>query len=287
MCARLVLKHTREFFKAPDFCYYEVMASEPLQPKTGLALAAKSVVADTYVFLAGNLAELLRRSVIPVVVMTAMLWIMFRDGSPLWLTVLAYVPAAAVIMHFAVSWHQLVMFGPSAAGSALAFRFGARELKFFGCLVLFSLFEKMSGLMIGFLTGELPDTMIFGARLALSGVGVYFLVRFLLLFPLVAAGHDSAFRNSWALTRGHEGGIFLVVLGIAIPLALLFLLVLFGLIFFLGISPDNFNDTPVLSLFSVFYVLATAVVATALSKTFLALDGHATNSAAPSGTVGD
>src|SRR5262249_42884824 len=130
-----------------------------------------------------------------------------------------------LIIAFAVAWHRATLIGEAPQGWMKA-RFGGRELRYAGMILLFMLLV-FGLLLLGALlylavagagrAGDLPWGMP-----ALGLISLFFASRFILVFPAIALGDRRlGLRQSWRLTRGHGAALFARLCRACLPLALL------------------------------------------------------------------
>lgn len=121
------------------------------------------IFTGTYGFLWRNRGELFARAPLFLVVLMITVWAFAGVGgsSSVWIGVriAGVIAAVALLMHFAVAWHLLVLRGPEAAGGALHIRFRGREFKFLGLSVLSNAFDKLSEMALDRVFAKEDETL--------------------------------------------------------------------------------------------------------------------------------
>ena len=202
-----------------------------------------------------------------------MLWIVFHSANEIWKAVLAYVLVAIAFTHFAVSWHRLVLSGGSAVGKLFDIQFGIREIKYFGCVCLFSVLNNGSNALLRLLMKGAIDLVSITARLTVIVILSYVLARLVLIFPLVTEGTNSVFKKSWRLTKGHVDKVLLTIAGVMFPIFLTGMVLVIAQFMFFEDVQIALNNFIFFGIFSVAYILVTAVLVTAVTKIYLELTG--------------
>ena len=205
----------------------------------GFRLPVWNILRDTFLIPWRHPREFLRPLALPglVIAVFTIGWDLTKGRMPAPVGWLIYAAYGAVFTVFAVSCHRLVLLGPSAETLAPKVRWGLRESKFLGWLVLMAalvLTARLAvivvlanvGLLIPFRdssagAGDLPGvsrgwldaSSYFG-----FGVGIYLVARWSPVLPATAIGAKASLRAAWRLSV-RNGWRLAVIVG-ALPWAL-------------------------------------------------------------------
>lgn len=199
---------------------------------------------------------------------------------------LAELVALPLLVAFAVAWHRASL-SADPAGRGEAGRFGRRELRYLGMLlgllVILLLFLIFGGIL--YLLASSGSAQAAAARPAMLWLigglllaGLFFGVRFILVFPAIAVGdREISLRRSWQLTRGNGARLFLAFLATCLPLMLLkyAVVVSAGYALVSGPSGHGLSELAILMpLFLVLDFLNTAAAVGFMSQAYRAFTGR-------------
>jgi hypothetical protein len=257
------------------------MTSPPLS-----AIAVRSLVRESYRFVFGHLRLLLRLGWVWLLLAwllgAALEWLMNAESG----RNLAELVALPLLVAFAVAWHRASLISGHAGKGEVA-GFGRREFRYLGMLLgllaillLFLIFGGVlyllasSGSAQAAATGPTMRWLIGGLLLA----GLFFGVRFILVFPAIAVGdQEISLKRSWQLTRGNGSRLFLAFLATCLPLMLLKYAVVLSAGYALvgGPSGHGFSELAILMpLFLVLDFLNTAAAVGFMSQAYRAFTGR-------------
>ncbi len=194
------------------------------------AIAVRPLIRDSYRFVFGHLPLLLRLGWVWLMLAwllgATLEWLMKVESG----RNLAELVALPLLVAFAVAWHRASLIGDAARRGEAA-RFGLRELRYLGMLL-----GLLAALLLVLILGGILYLLANGApaeiaaaspalRWLMGGlliVGLFFGVRFILVFPAIAVGDSEVtLSRSWQLTRGSGWRLFLAFLASCLPLMLL------------------------------------------------------------------
>lgn len=141
---------------------------------------------------------------------------------------------------FSVNWTRQLLLGPDAV-PGFGLRWGARETRYLGRLlaiwILFVLALTVVALPIGALFGQSGFTVLL-LLIALL-IGLFLLVRPMLMLPAAALDSPFTLRQTWAVSPRTAGRIFGALLLVYLPflLALLLLVMITGLLGLAAAAP--------------------------------------------------
>ncbi len=194
------------------------------------AIAVRPLVRDSYRFVFGHLPLLFRLGWVWLLLAwllgAALEWLV-NVGSGRNLAELVALP---LLVAFAVAWHRASLIG-QAANSGEPAQLGRRELRYLGMLLgllaTLILILILGGILYLLASGSPAEIAAAGPALrwltgALLLVGLFFGVRFMLVFPAIAIGDRAvSLKRSWQLTRGNGLRLFIAFLASCLPLMLL------------------------------------------------------------------
>ena len=231
-------------------------------PATG-AITIGPLFKDTYGFLGRHLVDVAMRGLLPLASMAAMIWaaslLPKGDAFDIAIFLVVVVVGVVFIMHFAVSWHRFILFGPEGGGNPFRPRFGAREWKFFGLGVLLNVIEKVIEIPIEALGSQGNEVGSVVVGLVLLAVFFYLFIRLFLALPVIAADRQSALAEAWNLSRGNFWRLFLSVALVFVPLFAVWM----GAA--MGISMLK-SELAFFALFALYYMAVVVIFATFLSN---------------------
>ena len=251
------------------------------------AIAVRPLVRDSYCFVFGHLRLLLRLGWIWLLLAwllgAALEWLMNADTG----RNLAELVALPLLVAFAVAWHRASLIA-GHAGKSDAPGFGRREFRYLGMLLgllaILLLFLIFGGML--YLLASSGPAQVAAAgpamRWVMGGlllIGLYFSVRFILVFPAIAVGdREISLMRSWQLTRGNGSRLFLAFLATCLPLMLLKYAVVASAGYALVGGPsghDGLSELAILMpLFLVLDFLNTAAAVGFMSQAYRAFTGR-------------
>jgi len=215
-------------------------------------IAVVATIRDAYIFTLTQLGSVIGLIWVAMVVLTVArffafhrfydAFIEFMAGAnpaqmgPVLLMMLAYLMAALLLYAvMLVGVVQLAM-GTRAAPSVIHFTFGALEWRMFRAFFAFvglMMLVSMSILLavdavVAFVPGAKLDQAAIGNVMALAmlAVGMVLAARFLLLLPAIAVQETGpALRRAWALSAGNFWPLVAVLIGLFLPLLVVFVLI--------------------------------------------------------------
>jgi hypothetical protein len=251
-----------------------------------LAIAVRPLVWDSYRFVFGHLPLLLRLGWVWLLLAwllgAALEWSMNVESG----RNLAELVALPLLVAFAVAWHRASLIVEPARRGEVA-RFGRRELRYLrmllGLLTALLLILILAGVLYLLASGGPAEAAAAGPvlRWLMGGLllaGLFFGVRFILVFPAIAVGdREISLRRSWQLTRGNGWRLFLAFLATCLPLMLLKYAVVVSAGYALvgKSSGHGFSELAVLMpLFLVLDFLNTAAAVGFMSQAYQAFTGR-------------
>jgi hypothetical protein len=194
------------------------------------AIAVRPLVRDSYRFVFGHLPLLLRLGwvwlLLAWLVGAALEWLMNVESG----RDLAELVALPLLVAFAVAWHRASLVADSGKRGQFA-HFGRRELRYLGMLLgllaALLLILILGGILYLLASGGPAEAAAKGPALrwlmgGLLLAGLFFGVRFILVFPAIAVGDGAmTLKRSWQMTRGNGWRLFLAFLATCLPLMLL------------------------------------------------------------------
>jgi hypothetical protein len=215
-------------------------------------IAVVATIRDAYIFTLTQLGSVIGLIWVAMVMLTVARFFVFHrfydafiefmaggnpaQMGPVLLMMLAYLAAALLLYAvMLVGVVQLVM-GTRSAPSFIHFSFGALEWRMFRAFFAFvglMMLASMSILLavdaiVAVVPGAKLDQAAIGNVMALAmiAVGMVMAARFLLLLPAIAV-HETgpALRRAWALSAGNFWPLVGVLIGLFLPLLLVFVLI--------------------------------------------------------------
>ena len=252
------------------------------------AIAIRPLIRDSYRFVFGHLPLLLRLGWVWLLLawlLGAALERLLRAESGRNLAELVALP---LLVAFAVAWHRASLVANNTGRHEVG-RFGRRELRYLGVLLgllaTLLLILVVGGILYLLASGGPAEVAAAGPvlRWLIGGLllaGLFFGVRFILVFPAIAIGdREVSLRRSWQLTRGNSLRLFVAFLATCLPLMLLKYAVVIsaGYALVSGSSSQGFSELAILMpLFLALDFLNTAATVGFMSQAYRVFTGRGT-----------
>jgi hypothetical protein len=173
-----------------------------------------ATVGTAYAFVYSRFPTILRLEFFPLLVVALVGFVAFVLGaagpqSPGIYQALQIILQVVVATIVAVAMHRLILFNDRRPGTVVFFNFGRAELLFVVVWVIFFLILIVAGVLVIALaamfsqTGPTPSPFLAVVAFVVFLAGIFLLLRFILIFPIIVAEGSLHFRESWRLTRGN------------------------------------------------------------------------------------